>query len=135
MCVLSKMRFFKKFLRCNFFGTPVLLMAGLRQRGSYVMSWDVHIFRNWNMDFHPCSSYVIPFSRSLMLLHLTAMHLTGIFYRHTSLLGLFNSRRLLNFKFNEKISHWSPRKWMSNFTRTVITQVKFWKFHVWDVVL
>ena len=28
------------------------------------------------------------------------------------------------------ISHGSPRKWMSNFTRIVKTQVKFWKFHV-----
>ena len=54
------------------------------------------------MDFHLCLSYVIPFSRSLMLLHVTAMHLAGIFYLQTSLLGLFNSRRLLNFKFNEK---------------------------------
>ena len=25
--------------------------------------------------------------------------------------------------------------WMSNFTRIVITQVKFWKFHVQDVIL
>ena len=35
----------------------------------------------------------------------------------------------------KKISHGSPRKWMSNFTRIVITQVKFWKFHEWDVIL
>ena len=31
----------------------------------------------------------------------------------------------------KKISHGSPRKWMSNFTRIVKTQVKFWKFHVY----
>ena len=30
----------------------------------------------------------------------------------------------------KKISHGSLRKWVSNFTRIVITQVKFWKFHV-----
>ena len=35
----------------------------------------------------------------------------------------------------KKISHGSPRKWMSNFTRIVLTQVKFWKFHTEDVVL
>ena len=33
------------------------------------------------------------------------------------------------------ISHWSPRKQMSNSTRIVKTQVKFWKFHVEDVIL
>ena len=32
-------------------------------------------------------------------------------------------------------SHGPPRKWMSNLTRTVQTQVKFWKFHVYDVIL
>ena len=30
----------------------------------------------------------------------------------------------------KKISHGSPRKWKPNFTRIVITQVKFWKSHV-----
>ena len=33
----------------------------------------------------------------------------------------------------KKISHGSLRKWMSNFTRIVITHLKFWKFHVQDV--
>ena len=35
----------------------------------------------------------------------------------------------------KKISHGSLRKWVSNFTRIVITQVKFWKFYVQDVIL
>ena len=30
----------------------------------------------------------------------------------------------------KKISHWSLRKGMSNFTRIEKTQIKFWKFHV-----
>ena len=34
----------------------------------------------------------------------------------------------------KKISQGSPRKWMSNFTR-IVTQEKFWKFHVKDVIL
>ena len=48
---------------------------------------------------------------------------------------LYNNKSQWSVVTPKKLSHEIPRKWRSNFTRIVITQVKFWKFHVWDVIL
>ena len=68
----------------------------------------------------------------------------GIFWFVFNVLASFLAYRIYSFNHRaralirgvhyviipKKISHWSLRKGMSNFTRIEKTQIKFWKFHV-----